>query len=122
MPTVHLRERILKEEVKGFYLDYYVNGRRYYETLDIKIRPEYDKKTKKALEDKATSILYSKRSELLVNKHPEIFRQELEKGRGNFFILFDEMTELRKETSPNTYGVWHNCQKLLMNFSSFLFE
>jgi len=116
MPTVHLRQRTLKGEVKGFYLDYYVNGRRYYETLDIKIRPEYDKKTKKLLNDKATSILYSKRSELLVNKHPEIFRQELEKGRGNFFILFDEMKKLRKETSPNTYGVWHNCQKLLEKF------
>lgn len=116
MPSVHLRERELKDKVIGFYLDFYVDGRRYYETLDIKIRPEYDKQIKKALRDKAESILLSKRSAILVNQHPEIFKRDLEKGRGNFFILFDEMKQLRKQTSPNTYGVWDNVEKLLEKF------
>lgn len=116
MPTVHLRERKLKDGVIGFYLDFYVGGSRYYETLDIKIRPEYDKDVKKALRDKATSILYSKRSDILVNKHPEVFKKELQKGRGNFFILFEKMREKRIETSPNTHGVWLNTEKLLEKF------
>jgi integrase len=116
MPSVHLRERKLKDGVIGFYLDFYVGGSRYYETLDIKIRPEYDKEVKKALRDKATSILYSKRSDILVNKHPEVFKKELQKGRGNFFILFEKMREKRMETSPNTHGVWLNTEKLLEKF------
>lgn len=116
MPNVHLRERKLKDGVVGFYLDYYVSGTRYYETLDIKIRPEYDKKTQKALRNKAESILLSKRSAILVNQHPEVFKRDLERGRGNFFILFEEMKELRKQTSPNTYSVWDNVEKLLEKF------
>lgn len=75
IPTVHLRERKLKDGVIGFYLDFYVGGSRYYETLDIKIRPEYAKDVKKTLRDKATSILYSKRSDILVKKHPEVFKK-----------------------------------------------
>ncbi|MCH7514548.1 MAG: hypothetical protein IH947_11490, partial [Bacteroidetes bacterium] len=87
--SVNLRERKLKNNVIGFYLDYYVNRKRYYESLDIKIDHTYSKDIKKALRNKANAILYSKKSDMLMNKHPDIFQNELNKGKGNFFILFD---------------------------------
>jgi integrase len=117
MPNVHLRKRTLKDGIIGYYLDYYVNGKRYYETLDIKIDPKYPKKTQKILENKATTILYQKKADILNNLHPELIEHELVGGTGNFFILFEEMKNKRKATSMNTYGVWENCEKRLLEFN-----
>ena len=82
MPNVHLRKRTLKDGIIGYYLDYYVSGKRYYQTLDIKIDPNYPKKTQKILENKATTILYQKRAEILSNLHPELIEHELVGGKG----------------------------------------
>ena len=117
MPNVHLRKRILKDGIIGYYLDYYVSGKRYYQTLEIKVDPKYPKKTQKILENKATTILYQKRAEILSNLHPELIEHELVGGKGNFFILFEEMKNKRKATSENTYGVWENCEKRLLEFN-----
>lgn len=117
MPNVHLRKRTLKNGVIGYYLDYYVGGKRYYETLDIKIDPNYPKRTQKILENKATTILHQKKAEILNNQHPELIEHELVRGKGNFFILFEEMKNKRKATSLNTFGVWENCEKRLLEFN-----
>jgi hypothetical protein len=117
MPNVHLRKRELKDGIIGYYLDYYVSGKRYYETLDIKIDPNYPKRTQKLLENKATTILYQKKAEILNNLHPELVQDELAKGKWNFFMLFEEMKNRRKATSMNTFGVWENCEKRLLEFN-----
>lgn len=117
MPNVHLRKRKLKDGVIGYYLDFYVGNKRYYQTLDIKVDPNFPKRTQKILENKATSILYQKRAEILNNQHPELVQDELAKGKWNFFMLFEEMKNRRKATSMNTFGVWENCEKRLLEFN-----
>jgi len=119
--NVTLRQRKKGKKI-SLYLDYYSEGKREYEYLNLYLTPlpEKGKLTKQENEDNRKSLtmaeaIRSKR--LLEIKNEEYGFRDTEKVKGSFLAYFEQLTEKRRNSLGN-WGNWDSTLKHLQKFSS----
>lgn len=120
--NVTLRQR-QKAGMISLYLDYYDQGKRKYQYLEMylhpkpekgRLTPEQNKHNEKML-NLAEAIRAKK---LLEIKNGEFGFKDTEKGKGSFLKYFENLTEQRRGSQGN-YGNWDSVLKHLQKFATF---
>jgi integrase len=118
--TVTLRQRKKGNKI-SLYLDYYSDGKREYEYLQLYIipEPEKGKLTKEQKEENRNTLnlaeaIRSKR--LLQLKNEEYGFRDTDKAKGSFIAYFEVLTEKRKGSKGN-WGNWDSVLKHLKKFA-----
>lgn len=118
--NVTLRQRTKGKKI-SLYLDFYKNGKREYEYLNLYLVPEpatgrlskQDKDSnRKTLE--MAEIIRSKR--MLEIKNDEFGFRDTEKAKGSFLAYFQELTRKRRESLGN-WGNWKSALRHLQKFA-----
>lgn len=118
--NVTLRQRQKGDKI-SLYLDYYHQGKRHYEYLQIYLTPE-PKKGKLTKDQKDENKLNLNLAEAIRSKrHLEIQNgifgfQNLGKMKGSFIRYFEYLTEKRKESEGN-FGNWESTLKHLKKYA-----
>lgn len=117
--TVTLRQRKKGDKI-SLYLDYYKDGRRDYEYLQLYLTPEPEKgkltKEQKEENRKTLALAEAIRSKRLLQvKNEEYGFRDTDKAKGSFIAYFERLTEKRKNSQGN-WGNWDSVQKHLENF------
>lgn len=118
--NVTLRQRKKGNKI-SLYLDYYANGKREYEYLNLYLTPEPEKGklTKEVKEDnrKMLSMAEAIRSKRLLEiKNEEYGFRDTDKVKGSFLHYFELLTEKRRKSKGN-YGNWDSVLKHLQKFA-----
>ncbi len=118
--NVTLRQRKKGNKI-SLYLDYYYEGKREYEYLNLYLNPEPEKGklTKQEKEDnrKALAMAEAIRSKRLLEiKNEEYGFRDTEKVKGSFLSYFEMLTEKRRNSQGN-YGNWDSVLKHLQKFA-----
>jgi integrase len=118
--NVTLRQRKKGKKI-SLYLDYYSEGKREYEYLNLYLVPvpEKGKLTKQENEDNRKSLamadaIRSKR--MLEIKNEEYGFRDTEKVKGSFLVYFQQLTNKRKNSEGN-WGNWDSTLKHLQKFA-----
>ncbi len=118
--NVTLRQRKKGNKI-SLYLDYYTDGKREYEYLNLYLLPEPEKGklTKEQKDDnrKKLSMAEAIRSKRLLEiKNEEYGFRDTDKVKGSFFSYFEQLTEKRRNSQGN-YGNWDSVLKHLQKFA-----
>ncbi len=118
--TVNLRQREQRGKI-SLYLEYYSNGKREYEYLQLYLTPEpaKGKLTKKQKDENKMNIDLAEA--IKSKRHLEIKNgmygfKDLGKSKGSFLKYFEILTEKRKDSAGN-YGNWDSTLKYLKKFA-----
>lgn len=118
--NVTLRQRKKGNKI-SLYLDYYSDGKREYEYLNLYLTPEPEKGklTKEQKEDNRKKLamaeaIRSKR--LLEIKNEEYGFRDTEKVKGSFLSYFEQLT-LKRRHSQGNWGNWDSVLKHLQKFA-----
>jgi integrase len=119
--TVTLRQRKKGNKI-SLYLDYYNEGKRDYEYLQLYLipEPEKGKLTREQKEENRKTIILAeaiRSKRLLQIKNEEYGFRDTEKGKGSFIAFFERLTEKRKGSKGN-WGNWDSVLKHLKKFDN----
>lgn len=119
--NVTLRQRQKGDKI-SLYLDYYTDGKRDYEYLQLYLIPEPEKgkltKEQKEANRKTLVLAEAIRSKRLLQiKNEEFGFRDTEKTKGSFISYFEHLTEQRKNSEGN-YGNWDSTLKHLRKFAN----
>ena len=114
--TVTLRQRKKGDKI-SLYLDYYGDGKRDYEYLQLYIipEPEKGKLTKEQKEENRKTMILAeaiRSKRLLQIKNEEYGFRDTDKAKGSFIAYFERLTEKRKGSEGN-WGNWDSVLKHL---------
>ncbi|HQX96280.1 MAG TPA: phage integrase SAM-like domain and Arm DNA-binding domain-containing protein, partial [Chitinophagaceae bacterium] len=118
--TVTLRQRKKGDKI-SLYLDYYGDGKRDYEYLQLYIipEPEKGKLTKEQKEENRKTMILAeaiRSKRLLQIKNEEYGFRDTDKAKGSFIAYFERLTEKRKGSEGN-WGNWDSVLKHLKKFA-----
>lgn len=118
--TVTLRQRKKGDKI-SLYLDYYSDGKRDYEYLQLYLipEPEKGKLTKEQKEENRKTLVLAEaiRSKLLLQiKNEEYGFRDTDKAKGSFIAYFERLTEKRRNSQGN-WGNWDSVLKHLKKFA-----
>ena len=118
--TVTLRQRKKGDKI-SLYLDYYGDGKRDYEYLQLYIipEPEKGKLTKEQKEENRKTMILAeaiRSKRLLQIKNEEYGFRDTDKAKGSFIAYFERLTEKRKGSTGN-WGNWDSVLKHLKKFA-----
>lgn len=119
---VTLRQRLKGDKV-SLYLDYYHQGKRNYEYLQLYLTPEPPKgKLTKEQKDENRKILALAEA-IRSKRHLEIQNgiygfQDQVKVKGSFLVYFEQLTEKRKGSEGN-WGNWDSVLKHLKKYTRY---
>ena len=118
--TVTLRQRKKGDKI-SLYLDYYGDGKRDYEYLQLYIMPEPEKGklTKEQKEENRKTMILAeaiRSKRLLQIKNEEYGFRDTDKAKGSFIAYFERLTEKRKGSEGN-WGNWDSVLKHLKKFA-----
>lgn len=118
--NVTLRQRKKGNKI-SLYLDYYSDGKREYEYLNLYLIPEPEKgkltKEQKDENRKKLSMAEAIRSKRLLEiKNEEYGFRDTEKVKGSFLSYFEQLTEKRRNSQGN-WGNWDSVLKHLQKFA-----
>ncbi len=119
--TVTLRQRKKGNKI-SLYLDYYNEGKRDYEYLQLYLipEPEKGKLTREQKEENRKTIILAeaiRSKRLLQIKNEEYGFRDTEKAKGSFIAYFERLTEKRKGSKGN-WGNWDSVLKHLKKFDN----
>lgn len=117
---VTLRQR-KKGDTISLYLEYYQDGKRDYEYLQLYLtpKPEHGQLTKEQKEEnrKTLALAEAIRSKRLIQiKNEEFGFRDTDRAKGSFLAYFERMTHKRRDSLGN-YGNWESVLKHLQKFS-----
>ncbi len=117
--TVTLRQRLKGDKI-SLYLDYYANGKRQYEYLQLYLAPEPKKGTLSKEEKEQNKSNLSLAEAIRSKRHLEIQNglynfQDQTKQKGSF-IRYVEYLAQKKKSSKGNYDNWDCALKHLKNF------
>jgi integrase len=117
---VTLRQRKKGDKI-SLYLDYYKDGRRDYEYLQLYLVPEPEKgklsKEQKEGNRKTLALAEAIRSKRVLQlKNEEYDFRDTDKAKGSFIAYFEQLTEKRRDSQGN-YGNWDSVLKHLKKFA-----
>ncbi len=118
--NVTLRKRKKGNKI-SLYLDYYSDGKREYEYLNLYLvaEPEKGKLTKEQKDEnrkKLTMAEAIRSKRLLEIKNEEYGFRDTEKVKGSFLSYFEQLT-LKRRNSQGNWGNWDSVQKHLQKFA-----
>lgn len=118
--NVTLRQRTKGKKV-SLYLDYYKDGKRDYEFLQLYLTPEPEKgkltKEQKELNRKTLDLAEAIRSKRLLQiKNEEYGFRDTDKAKGSFIAFFERLTEKRRDSLGN-WGNWDSVLKHIKKFA-----
>jgi integrase len=118
--SVTLRQKTSGKKI-SLYLDYYNEGKREYEFLNLYLTPEPEggKLTKQQREDNRLALEMAEaiRSKRLVGiKNQEFGFRDVEKAKGSFLAYFQMMRDKRRNNLGN-FGNWNSTLKHLEKFA-----
>ncbi len=119
--NITLRQRRKGKKI-SLYLDYYLDGKREYEYLQLYLfpEPEIGKLTKEQKEENRKTLaladaIRSKR--VLQIKNEEYGFRDMNKGYASFIDYFETLTKKRKNSEGN-WGTWDSTLKHLKRFTN----
>ena len=117
--TVTLRQRKKGDKI-SLYLDYYSDGKRDYEYLQLYLipEPEKGKLTKEQKEENRKTMVLAeaiRSKRLLQIKNEEYGFRDTDKAKGSFIAYFERLTEKRR----NSLGNWGNWDSVLKHLKKF---
>ncbi len=120
--NVTLRQR-QKAGMISLYLDYYDQGKRKYQYLEMYLHPKPEKgrltPEKNKHNEKMLNLAEAIRAKKLLEiKNGEFGFKDTEKGKGRFLKYFENLTEQRRGSQGN-YGNWDSILKHLQKFVTF---
>jgi integrase len=118
--TVTLRRRTKGDKV-SLYLDYYNDGKRDYEYLQLYLIPEPEKgkltKEQKEQNRRTLALAEAIRSKRMLQiKNEEYGFRDTDKAKGSFLAYFERLTEKRRYSEGN-WGNWDSVLKHLQKFA-----
>ena len=118
--NVTLRQRKKGNKI-SLYLDYYSDGKREYEYLNLYLMAEPDKGklTKEQKDDNRKKMAMAeaiKSKRLLEIKNEEYGFRDTEKVKGSFLSYFEQLT-LKRRNSQGNWGNWDSVLKHLQKFA-----
>lgn len=118
--NVTLRQRKKGNKI-SLYLDYYTDGKREYEYLNLYLVPEPEKgkltKEQKDENRKKLAMAEAIRSKRLLEiKNEEFGFRDTEKVKGSFLSYFEQLT-LQRRNSQGNWGNWDSVLKHLQKFA-----
>ena len=114
--TVTLRQRKKGDKI-SLYLDYYSDGKRDYEYLQLYLipEPEKGKLTKEQKEENRKTMVLAeaiRSKRLLQIKNEEYGFRDTDKAKGSFIAYFERLTEKRRNSQGN-WGNWDEALRLM---------
>lgn len=118
--TVALRQRKKGDRI-SLYLEYYQDGKREYEYLQLYLTPEPEQgrltKAQKEENRKTLVLADAIRSKRLIQiKNEEFGFRDTDKAKGSFLAYFERLTDKRRSSLGN-YGNWDSVFKHLQKFA-----